>query len=454
VVSTRISASATLGLLLALGLATPTWAQVIQPPPRSSSGLLGGEPARDANATRQEISVTLSMLGGYSDNIVADAQGTTTAFAPRRSGGTGTGTAELRYSRRQGPSSIDASGRLFANSFRAVDSRLLVGGDADLRARRRLFGATTVSGAVEFQRRPTFGFATFGGAAVDTIALPNDPLLGVSQVRSLTTSASGGVAQEWSARHDTTLTGSYLRSTFGQQGLDMRSNAFDAAHSWAFARTLAAQFSYRRAEAAVVSGVASDRPLESDYAAVGLEYTKALSATRNFRIGGGPAATRIRTFSLQSNATLDYVAPSGFATAALDFGRTWALSADWRREATLVDGLIRQSFLTDSAMLSVGGEFAAQLTFAATGSLANGAPHEGETGSFENQAGTAQIEYTLSRCCSLVGIYSYTHYRLRDLAAVPQGFPNRLERSSLQVGMTVWLPLHGAFPAAGRPTNR
>lgn len=450
------SSSGFVGLLLAALIPASASAQVIEPPPRASTGILGGDPQRDPNAAQQQISLTLNMLGGYSDNIVLDAQGTTTAFSPRRSGTTGTGSATVNYSRLKGTSSIDAMGRALVNSFSAVDSRLLVGGEGALRGRVRVFSRTTVSGALQAQSRPTFGFMPFGAAPIDVnaIAPGGDPLLGLARIRSLASSAVASVAQEWTSRQTTSVSASHMRTSFGREGLDMRSTAYDLTHTWSFARNLGLQLAARRTMAGVLEVDGSSRPLDSDFASIGLDYTRNLSPTRSIRVEGGPAATRVRTISIQSNESLEYIAPSGFLGVAFDLGRTWAVSADWRREAMLIDGLVRQSFLTDSGVLSLGGAVTRNIVFAASGSYATGSAHEGEIGSFDSVAGTAQVQYLVSRCCSIVGLYTYTQYQLRDLSAVPEGFPNRIQRGAVQAGVTVWLPLYGAFQQADRPGTR
>jgi hypothetical protein len=50
------------------------------------------------------------------------------------------------------------------------------------------------------------------------------------------------------------------------------------------------------------------------------------------------------------------------------------------------------------------------------------------------------------------GSYSYYNHRLRDLTNIPVGFPNRFNRNAVNVGVTIWLPLYGSFPA-GRPAT-
>ena len=82
-----------------------------------------------------------------------------------------------------------------------------------------------------------------------------------------------------------------------------------------------------------------------------------------------------------------------------------------------------------------------------TGTYSDGKAHEGDTGSFSSLGGTAQIQYAVSRCCSLVTSYSYYEHRILDVAAVPTGFPSDFTRNAVRFGMTVWLPLYGTFPA-------
>jgi hypothetical protein len=171
---------------------------------------------------------------------------------------------------------------------------------------------------------------------------------------------------------------------------------------------------------------------------------KRLTRTKTLIFSGGPAASAVKTVRAVDGSSLEYVAPSGFGSIRLDIGRTWSLSGDWRREASVLDGLTPQTFLTNHVGLSIGGDLPGSLRFAANGTYMNGLPHEGENGSFKAFSGIMQLEYELTRCCSIVGHYTYSHHLLRQIEDVPSGFPLDYERNAVRLGMTVRLPLYSS----------
>jgi hypothetical protein len=164
--------------------------------------------------------------------------------------------------------------------------------------------------------------------------------------------------------------------------------------------------------------------------------------------------TSVRTPKALDTGEVNYRAPSGYATIRVDLWRTWAVAADWHRESTMINGLTRQSFLTSAFGLSLGGDIQRKVSLAVAATYFDGAPHQGDTGSFASLTSTAQAQYNVRRCCSIFSNYSYSKHDLRDVAAVPEGFPRHFKRNEARIGLTVWLPLYGTFPVDGRRAAR
>lgn len=425
-------------------------AQVVQPPPRIG-GLFGGERTPLPNRAQHELEVVTNLLGGYDDNISGDGVGVSTdPFAPRRSGTTALATSDLRY-RRIGPASnVQFSLGGNVNAFRNIDVKPLVGGNANLNASRR-FGGTTISGGGQVDYRPTFTFGVLDSRAASGVALQLDPTSGVSQIRSLNLGGVGSVSQQWNPRHRTDFFSSISRNTYTGDALDMRSINIGLDHSWSLSRRNGIQVHYggTRQE----SLVTDNQPVDSHTLSLGPQIRIPVSRTRTLSFAGGPGVIHVRARAV-SGGTVNYTTPTGFFTSSLDLGRTWALTGDWHRQASLLDGLSRQSFLTDSTSLSLGGQISRSWTVAATGSYSQGGAHKGDPGSFESVSGTMQLQYGLTRCCSLVGGYTYYQHRIEDIALLAPGFPRRFERNSVRIGITTWLPLYGSFPGGRRASGR
>jgi hypothetical protein len=442
----RVHASVAFVLVL---LAVSADAQVIQRPPRSTGGLFGGRQPADPNRTQQELTLTVDFLGGYDDNLTPDGgNGTPDPTAPRRSGTTGTVSGAVDYRRGRATRSIEATGRSAMATYRNVGVRPLVGGRGNVRAFGQFFEKTTITGWGEADYQPTFMFGSFTPQGADSATPPPDPTAGVTEIRSFNASGGASVVQAWNVRHSTNASQVYSRMRSTGAG-EMATNDFTTVlgHSWNFLRNVGLEGSYTFSNQNSGNNAVGDRPLDTHTGSLGLEVRVPVSRTRRMTFSGHAGATRVQTLSSNDNLPLDYVTPSGGGSVRLDIGRTWALSADGSRTVTMLEGLTLQSFVTTAVSLWTGGTIGTRANVSITGTYSDGKAHEGDTGSFSSLGGTAQIQYAVSRCCSLVTSYSYYEHRILDVAAVPTGFPSDFTRNAVRVGMTVWLPLYGTFPA-------
>jgi hypothetical protein len=230
-----------------------------------------------------------------------------------------------------------------------------------------------------------------------------------------------------------------------------RSHGELVTHSWEVRRPFSLLLGYRYSNETSQVSQQPEHPTESHLATLGLEWRKRLSPRRTISFSGGSGAMHVQTISTVEDRPLDYVAPAIFGRARLDLARTWSISADARRDVTVLEGVTRQSFLTDMVSLWLGGYVGRTWAVAVNGSMSRGAPHEGESGAYQATTGTAQVQYAFSSCCSLIGNYTYYSHLLLDLASVPLGFPRRYERNALRVGMTLGLPLYGRSTGTRQP---
>jgi hypothetical protein len=441
--------TSTFALVLLVASVTAADAQVIQRPPRSTGGLFGGRQPADPNRTRQELTFTFDVLGGYDDNLSPDGgNATPDPLAPRRSGTTATVSGGLDYRRGRATRSIEASGRSVVATYRNVGVRPLIGARGTVRAFAQFFEKTTVTGWGEADYSPTFMFGSFTPPGTDAAAPPPDPTGGVTEIRSVNGSGGVSLMQAWNARQvtNTSYTYSRMRSS-GLGEMDTRDQTAVLGHSWNFLRNVGLEGSYSLSSQSGGNVTLGSRPLDTHTGSLGLEVRVPISRTRRMTFSGNAGATRVQTLSSTDNLPIEYVTPSGGGSARLDLGRTWALSADANRSVTMLEGLTLQSFVTTAVSVWTGGTIGTRASVSITGTYSEGTAHEGDTGSFSSIGGTAQLQYAVSRCCSMVTSYSYYEHKLLEVAAVPLGFPRNFERNAVRVGMTVWLPLFGTFPA-------
>lgn len=442
--------------LLCAAASTSAAAQVLERPQRSAGGLFGGPRPSNPNDAQHQLSATLDLLGGWDDNLSAAAGGdgvSADPLAPAASGSTGVATADLRYRYGITTRFVEATARGYMNTFRRLQVRPMYGGEVAFRGSTSVGARAQLTGAVSGQYQPTFQLGEVAASDFEVqsgAVSPADPTAGVSETRSSNFGATSIFSYTWSPRHSTNAGYGYSQQlvTTGFQ-VNTRSTQLSVEHSWNLQQASAILLSYEFSGHTTDDGIGLAQVVDSHNAQLGLRVRKRLSPTRTIAFSGGAGAMNVQSGATDTTDGYAYVAPSMFGGARLDLGRTWAVSADLRRDIRVIE-LTRQSFLTDMLSLWLGGTVGRKWVVALTGSMSRGRSHEGEVGSFDSLNGTAQIQYAVSRCCSLLTSYSYYAHRLRDLASLPPGFPDRFDRNTVRAGVTVFLPLYGAFGTGGR----
>lgn len=434
-------------------LPAPSRAQVTERPPRSAGGIFGGagQPL-DPNRTRSTLSMRLDAFGGWDDEFLSvgglDIVG----------GYVGLGSARLLFTRGRAARSFDMTARTHLTSYPRSGIDPLVGGDAAIRGRARVGRGGQISGAISGAYEPSLTLSAYSpvqGQVDSGVVANGDPSRGAASLSSMTISAAAGMSQQWTPRHRTGVTYQATDRQFDDASLVVSeydgslSRSVSADYGWNFSRSAALvtayQFSNQRLDE--VTGIA--RSTNAHAGEVGFNVSRTLSRTRALSLTVRGGATYVETVSVIDRVPYDYVAPSGTAAVRLDVGRTWGLAADYRRSVTVIDGISLGTFLTDAATVTIGGDVAGGLSMALSGAVSNGRAQVIDVGSFESRIVTAQVQYALSRCCSLVSSYTYYDYELKELTTIPAGFPARFDRDSVRVGVSVDLPLYGNFSAPG-----
>ena len=230
----------------------------------------------------------------------------------------------------------------------------------------------------------------------------------------------------------------------GETGLDSETQAASLGHSWNASRNVSVNFAYRHVDQVTNDESGQAQPLQSQTADAALTIRKRWSATRRLEIRGGGGATRASWIPI-GNRTFVSLAPVFFGGVNVDLARTWAIATSVRREVSVLNGLAPEAFVADSASLSAGGAIAPRLELTVNGAFSRGSSHGGERGSFEAVTGALQLQWNVSRLAAIMTSYNYYNHLLRDITALPPGFPPRFDRSSVRVGLTLWLPFYGSF---------
>jgi hypothetical protein len=298
------------------------------------------------------------------------------------------------------------------------------------------------------QYQPSFAVSAVSSLIdeVNTQLTPVNGLNAVSAYRSVGADAGVDLVHDWTWRYRTGVA-----YAFGQQhflngpDFDRRNHGVSAQQQWNFMRDAGIKALYRYSDMIMKRQNGADYPVTSRSAELAISYQHRLSATRRFAFSAGGGAARLRQPSLVTNEPFETTAPSGFVSGQVDVGRTWAVSADYRRAVGVLTMLTDSAFFTDALSLSGGGSVGrhAELLFSAAGS--RGSAPGNRAGSFRNLESTVQLGYAISACCSALVDYSYFDNQFAQLPQSISGFALQ-HGSAIRVGMTVGVALAGPRP--------
>jgi hypothetical protein len=423
-------------------------AQIIQAPPRSTPALSGGPREVDPERTRTELTMAITALGGWDDNLAPN--GTDIVIdphTPRTGSYSGLTSAELTLVRTREGRSLQASGRAFHNVYSTSDVGALTGGDATVSTSLKIRRRGLLAAKAFTQYEPTFTLGAFAalGRQVDSGVIADaDRTIGVERIGLRRSGLVVDFSQEWNARHRTVLTSDLSRQNFLEGPvLDNQSQSAAVTHDWNFSRRAGFNIAYRYLTALTDVPDGAKRPFQTQGTELGFELRRALSRTRRLTFRAGAGAMHVRNLRSLDNSRFEYISPSGFGSARADLGRTWSAAADFRRSVTVLEALALHSFATNASTITLGGELGRRLSATVSGAYSTGEARSAETGSYAALNSAFQLQTAVASWCSMVTTYSYYSHRLRNVAAVPSGLPTRFERSAVRVGLSILLPLHG-----------
>lgn len=434
-------------VVLAVTMLGSAAAQGIDRPPRATGGIFAQRRTVNPTGPVQELSMLVDLYGGYDDNVT-EGGSFGGSLLPQASTYVGRAEAELRFRKARRERSFEALGRGYVNHA-SIDGSQFVGGELTAQGATGLGRRNGLNASLSVVNEPTFLFGAFGplAAQMEGQAVSDGaPAQGVTNQRWLVGRAAVGLYRNLSTRQrlDLQYIGVQRRPLEGQ-GLESQSQGGLLRHDWRFSRDFAVQTSYQYDENTQSDPVGGSRPLRSHTANVGLRYARLLSRQRRFSAAAGGGAAQVRAFTSDTDARRDFTVPTAYGLARLDLGRTWGVQADGRRDVTILQGVSPEPFASNALALRLDGLLTERLQTGLSGAFSRGGAIVSNTGSFEAAGATAQVQFILARYASVFTTYRYYRFRLTDIATAPPGFPGRFDRNSVQLGVTLWLPLAGKF---------
>jgi hypothetical protein len=443
-------------LVTAIAVLAPALAdaQVLEPPSRPLRGLFGGDAAPDtAGRRRQSLIAQVNVLGGYDDNLTLPGSGAST-FEPRDAGYIGAATARLRYLTSRNNRIFNAEGRGFMNTYRNAGVGPNYGGEVSTGGSAPLSRRSTLAGSGSVRYDPSYYLGAFAslGAQLSSASpdLNSTNSLGVNPSWSVYSTAD--LNHEWTRRLRSNVNYSYSQRKYTEDTtFDTRSHVLSVGLDRGIARTITVRGSYRYSDSLYDRVIGGAIPTIDQAVEVGATYEKDLSRTRRVTLSGGGGATYVDTLDQATLVPLNYWTPSGYATARYDFGRSWNVSADYRRSASVLQGLNPELFLNDTATVQAGGNLIEDIQLVAVLGYSNGFAGAGAGGKYDGYTTTGQMQFQLTRWWSALVSVNHYEYRLNTIASQVLGVSSDMHQNAIRVGFTWTLPLVGAATADMAP---
>jgi hypothetical protein len=445
-------------LAVVLSPAVPAYGQMLEQPLRETRGIFAApRSAADPTHTTQHLTLSGTVLAGYDDNVMPEGARRTPGTTEAQGGYTGFADLGLRYWRGRPRQSFTLEGFGHVMSYSNIGVDPQPGGNVRISALAPLGRSNSLELRQEVRSDPFLAFGAFGslGPDIDVGAGPDaNPANGLFAQRSWASDTSASANWQWSPR--TTLSTGYQyvqREFVDAGGFDNRSHIARAAFSHSLSRTGAFTTSYQYNDSLSLRDNGLKFPFTTHALEGGARYEKRLSPTRRLEFAAGGGATHVESTGAVTGLQFTAWAPSGYASTRADIGRTWALSAAYRRAVTLLDGISPEPFLADSVLLRTGGLVSERVELLFSTGYSNGAEQSGvaQTGRFETYTLTAQARIALARAWAVVVNYHRNDYRLSGFPPPPLGPDPAYSRGVIRVGMTFWYRPHE--PRIERPAR-
>lgn len=411
----------------------------------TSAGPVGGLFGTRAGASRGEPAEELTFVSdgyaGYDDNRAPggpEEASFQSGFVSR---------ANVGASYRIGRSSrrflqVRANGFLDRQPITRTTSYSLVGGDAGLNASSRLWGRNGGTALFGASYEPTVLFNLFGPLAIDPVtgatAVPGS-VQGLTRQRWLGLRGSAGLYRNWTPRQrsDVMITTSSREPLTGS-GWFSRTKGVSTRHSWAVKQEVTLDFSHsieeRRNEREAVA-----IPLLIQSARMNAQVNRRLGTRRFiFNVGGGANASRVTEDGRSRSLG---VAPVATASMRADLFRGGVLSVAVSRDVSALEGVSFESFTSTAKSVDFEGLFGRRVQLQLSAARTGGSSRISEQGSFDSDTAAAQLQVAIARYCAVFTSYRYYNHELSSLPDAGGTIPQRFERHSVQIGLTLWIPV-------------
>lgn len=451
---------AILGAVAAIGFglvaSVPASAQVLNIPQRAAETTA---PRSDVLETRGLFSV--DVLGGYDDSSAQDASTGGGVGAPplqTAPGSVGLADLALVYGRSRGSRQFSIDARTGVTGYSGIGLGPSQRASFGVTAATPLGRSVTLRVGNQVSYDSLYAADAFGPIAgeVPVNELPTSTALSaVLRRRSWASATSLGLDRTFGRRVTTSLQYAFdYRDFLDEADPSSHTHGVRTSYDHKFGRSgsLNAEYSYSQGEFVGGVQVLDQRPLSTHSVEVGPQFSRRISPRRSLIVGFGAGATRVSTVTGPLQEIAEFWTPFGHATVRVDLARSWALTGNFRRTASVLDGLTPETYVSDTFGAAVGGNVGSRVQVTFSGGAANGrlGATSTVTSEYTSYVGSAQASVNLTRTISALVNYSRYQYAFGGDPIISNGVPQQFSRNAIRVGLSYAMPLTRQ-PRAARP---
>lgn len=408
--------------------------------PRPYNSLFGG--AATNLYRHQELTSQFLLAEGYDTNVLA-AQPQSNPRGPQIGGAFTSLSAEAHYALKNRYAEMTAQGGTDLRYFNSIHEVAPVQHWLGAGVSVPLGRSTTALVNESLSYTPSYLYGLFANvmqpALGDTV--PAAPNYSVSDRRSYTSNTVMRIDRNVGRRGTWDLRGDYRTTTFlNPTVITPGFETYSAGTHYSFPVSRDARlrlgYDYRRANYALGTS-----PVNHDIG-LGLDYDRALSRSRRTRLGfnfgssiiegpppGRPADPPVRQVRATGNLLLTH-----------QVGRTWTARAAYRRSNQFVEQVSAPVF-TDAVTLTADGFLNRRTDVTAGAAYTVGDVVGRSRSSFDTRTANVSVRVAITRTIAANVEYLYYYYDFAPTAGLQPGLPNRVNRNSVRVGMTFWVPV-------------
>jgi len=394
--------------------------------------------------TEQSLTATGSLGTGWDTNLVADAlgrrNGRISDVGSRFRGGVTTGSAVLSYSLNRAAVGLGATAGTTARYYPSLGGRIIRREYASVGAGGSLGAGFSAQAGASYQPYSLRSMmpSLFEPRLVDPVIVDED--FPTSLEHYFSYNAGLGYGRRLTPRG--TFSASYgyrARERVGVLTDRFASHGASAGYAYAMTRNLSMQLGYGYSRA-----LYGRSEFGNHFVNAGVNYNRALSFSRRTTMSfgtGSTASRRSRSEAMRFRAT-------GMARLNHEIGRSWSASLSYNRGLSYVETWPEPVF-SDTAVAGVGGLLNRRVQAQVTARALRGSGYFNSDGNrMQLYGGSAALTVALTRYINSGVTYSYYRQVFGERIMVAPGFPNDLERQSIRVFVSAWVPL---YQSARRP---